>query len=377
MQIDESRKLLLSDTMVPDLFILEYLPTLSGIAVKIYLFLLLTVRTSRILTEQDLARRLGQEAEAVRTALLELASADLLHYNDEKIELIDIKAAEIERLYRPRTAAPPHETERAQKRFDQREKLMGDIARTFFQGMMSPSWYVEIDSWFDLFGFEPEVIYALFQECARRNKLDSKAYISKVAENWSKRGIISFNDLNQYFLDYDKVSKASRKIGKKLRKNMTEYDEEMVARWIEQLGYDFDIIELALRKTTRLSHPNLSFIDRLLQEWFEHNLHDAEAIQAYETEKAKQITQQRKSQVGHTVSQQNRGNFEQRDYSSDYLNSFFEPVTLDDDTVDRQAGDTIDLETLMKQTEQVDRQYETSNSSQVNGITGEKEPNTK
>ena len=158
---------------------------------------------------------------------------------------------------------------------------------------------------------------------------------------------------------------------------MTEYDEEMVARWIEQLGYDFDIIELALRKTTRLSHPNLSFIDRLLQEWFEHNLHDAEAIQAYETEKAKQITQQRKSQVGHTVSQQNRGNFEQRDYSSDYLNSFFEPVTLDDDTVDRQAGDTIDLETLMKQTEQVDRQYETSNSSQVNGITGEKEPNTK
>ncbi|MDD3930609.1 MAG: DnaD domain protein [Clostridiaceae bacterium] len=377
MQIDESRKLLLSDTMVPDLFILEYLPTLSGIAVKIYLFLLLTVRTSRILTEQDLARRLGQEAEAVRTALLELASADLLHYNDEKIELIDIKAAEIERLYRPRTAAPPHETERAQKRFDQREKLMGDIARTFFQGMMSPSWYGEIDSWFDRYGFEPEVIYALFQECARRNKLDSKAYISKVAENWSKRGIISFNDLNQYFLDYDKVSKASRKIGKKLRKNMTEYDEEMVARWIEQLGYDFDIIELALRKTTRLSHPNLSFIDRLLQEWFEHNLHDAEAIQAYETEKAKQITQQRKSQVGHTVSQQNRGNFEQRDYSSDYLNSFFEPVTLDDDTVDRQAGDTIDLETLMKQTEQVDRQYETSNSSQVNGITGEKEPNTK
>ena len=377
MQIDESRKLLLSDTMVPDLFILEYLPTLSGIAVKIYLFLLLTVRTSRILTEQDLARRLGQEAEAVRTALLELASADLLHYNDEKIELIDIKAAEIERLYRPRTAAPPHETERAQKRFDQREKLMGDIARTFFQGMMSPSWYGEIDSWFDRYGFEPEVIYALFQECARRNKLDSKAYISKVAENWSKRGIISFNDLNQYFLDYDKVSKASRKIGKKLRKNMTEYDEEMVARWIEQLGYDFDIIELALRKTTRLSHPNLSFIDRLLQEWFEHNLHDAEAIQAYETEKAKQITQQRKSQVGHTVSQQNRGNFEQRDYSSDYLNSYFEPVTLDDATVARQAGDTIDLETLMKQPEQVDRQYETSNSSQVHGITGEKEPNTK
>jgi len=58
MQIDESRKLLLSDTLVPDIFVTELMPSLSGLAVKVYIFLLMTARNSRQTTEADLARRL-------------------------------------------------------------------------------------------------------------------------------------------------------------------------------------------------------------------------------------------------------------------------------------------------------------------------------
>jgi len=332
MQIDESRKLLLSDTMVPDVFILEYLPELNGLSVKIYLFLLMTARTNRSITEQDLACRLGQDTDAVRAALMELAGAGLIVLHERSVELTDIKAIEIERTWRPKTASMPGETDQVQQRFAKREKLLTDIARTFFQGLMSPSWYGEIESWFDRYGFEPEVIYALFQECARRNKLDSKAYIAAVAENWSKRGIVSFNDLNRYFLAHDKISKASRKIGRKLRKNMTEYDDEIVTRWIEQLGYDFDIIEIALRKTTKMSHPNLAFIDRILQEWFEHQLHDAESIKTYEQEKAARTVRERRQgaasdKLGKTG---NQGNFEQREYTKDYLDTFYEEVAPED-----------------------------------------------
>ncbi len=334
MQIDESRKLLLSDTMVPDIFILEYVPALSGLAVKIYLFLLLTARTSRSITEQDLARRLGEDNDTVKAALLELASGELLILKDRSIELNDVKTKEIERTYRLRTASEPLEKAGDSQRFSKREKLMSDIARTFFQGMMSPSWYGEIDNWFDRYKFEPEVIYALFQECARRNKLDSKAYISVVAENWAKRGIITFSDLNEYFLIHDKVSKTSRRIGRKLRKRMTEYDDEMVARWMEQLGYDFDVIELALRKTSRLSQPSLAFMDKLMQEWFEHQLHDADAIKLYEEEKAARLSKERHIAAGTPAGSQrrsNQGNFEQRDYSREYLEGFYEDVAQVDD----------------------------------------------
>lgn len=154
-----------------------------------------------------------------------------------------------------------------------RENVLINIAKEYFEGMMSPSWYGEIESWFDRYHFEPEVVYALFKECARRNTLSSKAYISKVAANWSLRGIIGMKDLNSYVLSHDRIKRASKKIGQKLRKKMTEYDDEIVRRWIEKMGYNFDVIELALQKTTQMSNPNLLFIDRIIQEWFWLELH--------------------------------------------------------------------------------------------------------
>jgi len=374
MQIDESRKLLLSDTLVPDIFITEYLPALEGLAVKVYIYLLLTARTSHSIGDADLARRMGTDIEQIKVAVLALAAANLVVIHEKSLEIVDIKAQEIDKAYRPRTASTPVEALDNQAQFTVREKLMADIAKTFFQGLMSPSWYAEIDNWFERYHFEPEVIYALFQECARRNKLDSKAYISKVAENWASRGITTFQGLNAYFLAYNKVSKACQKIGRKLRKTMTEYDEEIVGRWIEKMDYDFDIIELALRKTVKLANPNLEFIDKILQEWFAHQLRDAEQIRTYETEKAARLATERsrrgsdkgaasqasgsgtpdstgpaaesgaaspgdktgssRSRGGQAAGSRrpaNFGNFSQREYSDDYLAGFFEEVPLVDD----------------------------------------------
>jgi DnaD/phage-associated family protein len=345
MQIDESRKLLLSDTPVPDIFITEHMPALDGLSVKLYIYLLLAARSGKPVTEVDLARRLGVEVDQIRISLQELAGRDIITVKDKGLEIQDIKAAEIEKSYRQKTASTPLEATAAQEKYGLREKLLADIAKTFFQGLMSPSWYGEIDSWFDRYGFEPEVIYALFQECARRNKLESKAYIGKVAENWSLRGIKSFQDLNSYFQSYDRVNRASKKIGKKLRRTMTEYDEEFVARWMEKLGYDFDIIELALRKTTKQSSPNLAYIDKILEEWFSHQLRDAEAIKVYEAAKAARIGAARHTGAGQASSggtaggrAGNIGNFSQREYSAEYLDGFYEEVEAGGDAGQQTDG---------------------------------------
>lgn len=336
MKLEESYQLLLSDTLVPDIFIIEYLPSMDGLAVKLYVYLLLAVRRQRTITEQDMARRMGVDLEQVKVALLELAEHHLILLKEKGMEICDLKTQEIEKTYRPKTTSTPLEI-LSQTNYSKREKLMADISKTFFQGLMSPSWYTEIDSWFDRYRFDPEVIYALFQECSRRNKLDSKAYISRVAENWSKRQIITYQDLNDYFISYEKISKLSRKIGRKLRKTMTEYDEEIIARWVEKMGYDFDIIELALRKTVKLAQPNLAYIDRILQEWFSHQLRDAEAINKYEDEKAARTGAVRNAanRSGATGASRspaqpsNVGNFEQREYSEDFFNEFYENMDSD------------------------------------------------
>jgi DnaD/phage-associated family protein len=332
-KLEETQKLLLSDTLVPDIFITEYLPALDGLAVKIYIYLLLAVRKNRRITENDLARRMGTDKESIQVALLALSDLKLLDIKADGLEILDVKAQEIERTYRPKTASTPLEIMSQNNVFTQREQLIHDISKTFFQGLMSPSWYAEIDSWFDRYRFEPEVIYALFQECSRRNKLDNRAYISKVAENWSARKIITYQDLNAYFLSYENIKKITRKVGRKLRKTMTEYDEEIVSRWVEKMGYDFDIIELALRKTVKLSQPNLAYIDRILQEWFSHQLRDAVSINAYEEAKAARLSasanNRQQNQRGSKPA--NIGNFDQRDYSDDFFNEFYEPLKSSSD----------------------------------------------
>lgn len=328
MKLEENQKLLLSDTLVPDIFITEYLPALDGLAVKVYIYLLLALRKNRKVTENDLARRMGVDKEDIKIALLKLSDLKLIEIKSDGLTICDVKAQEIERTYRPKTASTPLEIMAQGNVFSQREQLIRDISKTFFQGLMSPSWYAEIDSWFDRYHFEPEVVYALFQECSRRNKLDNRAYIAKVAENWSIRKIITYQDLNDYFVSYEKIKQITKKVGRKLRKSMTEYDEEIVSRWVEKMGYDFDIIEIALRKTVKLSQPNLAYIDRILQEWFSHQLREAVAINAYEADKAAKYGAASAAK-GSASGAGNIGNFSQRDYSEDFLNEFYEPLTKD------------------------------------------------
>ena len=45
------------------------------------------------------------------------------------------------------------------------------INNMFFQGIMSPSWYSDIDLWFKKFEFDEEVMIALFRYCFDKSAL--------------------------------------------------------------------------------------------------------------------------------------------------------------------------------------------------------------
>ena len=59
------------------------------------------------------------------------------------------------------------------------------------------------------------------------------------------------------------------KITNKLRlgRNLTEYEEEIVAKWFYTYKYDFDIIEIAL-KSQRADPVSIRIFDAMITEWF-------------------------------------------------------------------------------------------------------------
>lgn len=271
MRVKFNSSLHLSDTLVPDLFISDYMIKLSGNAIRCYLALLLTFQHgNRRVTPLELAQRLGTDENSIEKALSELQQLQIILIQSGQIELLDLKLKEIKRNFSQKKS----KENLNEKNVSQREAIINQINDTFFQGVMSLGYYTKIDEWFSRYQFEPEVVYAIFSEAASRNKLDGPGYVSGIADNWAANGVKTYRQLNQYYKDYETHRAIIKKIREKLNINnrFSVYQEEMVGKWLNEYNYDFSIIELALAETINLSSPNLKYVDSILTNWYKKGL---------------------------------------------------------------------------------------------------------
>ena len=159
---------------------------------------------------------------------------------------------------------------------------------------------------------------ALFRHCFNRSALH-RAYIISVAEDWKKNNVKTFSDLDLYFQKQEKINIIANSIKKKLRlnRNLSTYELGFVEKWNITYGYNMDIIEIALKKTTSKYNPSFEYIDKLLTDWHERGFKTVDKIQVYlQNEKNKPVQSQESSKKLKT--------FPQRNY--DDLNSFYSNI---------------------------------------------------
>jgi DnaD/phage-associated family protein len=258
---EESKTFLYSDTPVPDIFISEYLPEMTGIQVKIYLYCLFLSKNKKKISEMQFAKTFGLSEEEISGTFDELVKKGLFQKKGKGFILTDLKGKEINKLYKPRTT--PNAME-----LDTKKDIVSSINKGFFQGIMPISWYQNIEMWFNLYKFEDEVMFMLFNYCNERGLLKF-SYVNAVAKNWAEAGIKNEADLDEYFMKYKKMKEISTKIAKKLNRTsrFTEYEERYISKWVDDYGYGMDIIDLALKKTVRISNPNLEYVHKVLTGW--------------------------------------------------------------------------------------------------------------
>jgi DnaD/phage-associated family protein len=195
---------------------------------------------------------------------------------------------------------------------------------------MGISWYSDIGTWFEKYKFDADVMYQLFHICHERNALSNNSYISKVAEDWYSRNIKTDLDLQSYLKSRSKVSQISERISKKLRlyRNLTEYEEKIVEKWIMDYGYDFDVIDLALQNTAKITNPNINYFDKIISDWYKKNLKDVKSIQdmleAEGLKKQKDKPEDTKADAAKKPQQMD--NFAQRQYDKEFLESLYEEL---------------------------------------------------
>ena len=308
---NHDKSLLFSNTEIPDVFFTEYMSEAKGDYIKIYLCMVFLTKFDKDIKLNDLSKKLDIPLAVIQNALSYWEEKGVITKKANGYILNSLQEIELHKLYKPNLTLSPEDIEKNEKN-KYRAKAIESINNLYFQGIMSPAWYSDIDLWFKKYGFDEQVMIALFNTCFNNSALH-KNYVAAVADNWSKNNIKTYEDLEVYYQKYDKVNKIKKDISKKLgRYNpLTQYEAAIIEKWVVDYGYTMDVINIALKKTTSKANPTFDYFDKLITDWHDNNLKTKEDVEKYIADikvKDKNVKELKKKT--------NYNNYEQRNYDN-------------------------------------------------------------
>ena len=316
MKLEQNEQpLIFSSTQISDIFFSEYLSELPGDYLKIYLYMIFLSKYGKDIKLTDLSKKLNIPLKSINDGLKFLEERNLITKKTTGYIINNLQEITLHNLYTPNLTLSKEKVEQTAKN-KSKAKAIEHINNMYFQGIMGPSWYNDIDLWFRKYSFDEQVMIALFDYCYKRSALH-RNYIQTVAEAWSSNKVKTWNDLDAYYQKQENMNKIKKSIAKKLGKysGLTQYEEAYIENWILNFGYDMNIIEIALKRTTFKQNPTFEYINNIITDWHDRNLKTPSEIEAFIEQRKKQDkdTKNLKTQV-------NKANYEQRQYSNlDFL----------------------------------------------------------
>lgn len=277
--------MIFSETPIPDIFFTDYLPELSGDCLKLYLYMNFLSKHNKTVKVNDLTKKLslsfggngngsgnGNKGGGITDFLCVLEEKGLITKKPSGYIVNNIQEITLNKLYKPNLTMSEEKVKTIAKH-DKRAKAIEHINNMCFQGVMGPSWFNDIDLWFDKYGFDEQVMISLFDHCYNQSTLNRK-YVHTVAEAWFNENIKTMSDVEAYWEKRDHFNILKNTISKKLGKrgNLTEYEEDYIKKWVYDYGYDLDVIEIAMKRTTFKQAPTFAYLDTLISDWHERKL---------------------------------------------------------------------------------------------------------
>ncbi len=182
-EIEKNEKaLLFSETPIPDIFFAEHLSQIPGDYLKIYLYMVFLSKYNKDIKLNDLSKKLAIPLKTITEATKFLEDNKLILKKTTGYIIVDLQEATLHELYTPNLTASKETIEKTAKN-KSRAKAIEHINNMYFQGIMGPSWYNDIDLWFKKYGFDEQVMIALFDYCYNRSAMH-RNYVQTVAEAW-------------------------------------------------------------------------------------------------------------------------------------------------------------------------------------------------
>ena len=316
MKLEQNDKqLLFSETIIPDIFFTEFLPEIPGDYIKIYLYLNFLAKYKKDVKLNDLSKKLSLPLKTINEGLKFLEDNNLIMKKTTGFIVNDLQELTLNNLYKPNLTQSKEKIEQTAKN-QSRAKAIDYINNMYFQGIMGPSWYNDIDLWFRKYNFDEQVMISLFNYCYNRSALH-KNYVQTVEEAWHSNKVKTYNDLDLYYQKQEKLNKLKNMIAKKLGKHggLTQYEEAYIEKWVIDFGYEMDIIEIALKRTIYKQNPTFEYINSIITDWHERNLKTPDQVNAFLEQRKKQ-----NKDLKEMKAKVSKANYEQRQYNNlDFL----------------------------------------------------------
>ena len=293
MKFEQNLSMLFNDINIPELFITEYFCNANGDYVKIYIYCLFLCKYSGEITPLDLSKKLSIPIASVEAGLKYWEEQGVLIKKNKTYEFADLKKIAVNKLYTPKLTSSPEDAISNNEKNVLRAQAINEINSTFFQGVMSPTWYTAIDNFFNKYMFDEDVMVALFRYCFDKQALHQK-YIQVVAEGWHSNNIKTMSDLERYYSEAEKTNKIKKSISKKLgiTRNLSQYEEAYIEKWTKEFNYPMDVLEIALKKTTSKNNFSFDYLDKIITDWHDKKLITSDEVNAYlkeQKQKTKEI----------------------------------------------------------------------------------------
>ncbi len=313
MKLEQNDKsILFSNTEIPDVFFTEYLSMANGDFIKVYLCLVFLGKYNKDIKINDLSKKLNIPFTTIQSALSFWEEQGVITKKLNGYILNDLQEIELHKSYVPNLTLSPDKIKQNEKS-QYRAKAIESINNTYFQGIMSPSWYSDIDLWFKKYGFDEQVMVALFNFCFNRSALN-KFYVQKIAEDWANNKIHTFDELEKYSSKRENMAKARKDISKKLGRygNLTQFEEEYIDKWMLNYNYNIDVINIALKKTTSKANPSFDYLDKLISDWHDRGLKNVAEVEKF----LEEFKQKNKTTKEYEKKATNYNNYQKRDYTN-------------------------------------------------------------
>ncbi len=307
----KDKSMIFLSTEIPDVFFTEYMSEASGDFIKVYLCLVFLTKYNKEIKLNDLSKKLSISLQTIQAALNYWEEKGVLTKQINGYVLNNLQEIELHKLYSPNLTLSKEDIKRNEEN-KYRAKAIECINNMYFQGVMSPAWYSDIDLWFKKYEFDEQVMISLFDYCFNKSALH-KNYVKTVAEAWNKSNVKTYEDLEVYSAKQEKMSKIKKDIAKKLGRysSLTQFEEAFIEKWVLEFGYDLKVINIALKKTTSKANPSFDYLDKLISDWHDRNLKTEVDVNNFLSE-----MKQKNKNVKQLKKQTNYNNYEQRTYDN-------------------------------------------------------------